>query len=355
MNPRTLFSRPRATIGTLLLVAPVALLCAGACSGSSDGEASNDGSQAGSTAAGGGAGKAGAGGFTAGGGAGSTAGGAGGGAGGKPPVGCGTVVTGTVRDFHAGGDFQCSNSGWVDAANKDCGPWDPEIVGALGAPLGPNKKPAYAGTSKTPSTTGAAAFAKWFEDSPGVNLSSPLDLTLTAGATGTFALDTAFFFPIDGKLYAATAGDPDQGPFKSDDGAARNFHFTYELHTTFRYDPGNVFTFRGDDDVFVYVNGKLAVNLGGIHVPMQAKLALDTGRVELTVEPQWESLVKLAPRPALGLTDTIPGGVAGTVNLGLEAGKVYDLDFFFAERNCCASNFRVETNLVFIDCGADVK
>src|SRR6185369_3467544 len=107
----------------------------------------------------------------------------------------------------------------------------------------------------------------------------------TAGASGTFSYDTAFFFPIDDELFAADPNDPDKGPFKSDDQMVRNFHFTYELHTTFRYDPGNVFTFRGDDDVFVYVNDKLAVNLGGIHVPMQGKISLDTGRVELTVDP----------------------------------------------------------------------
>lgn len=352
MNPHAPLPLGRAALTAALWLAPLACVAVGACSGAGDGGAS-DGAQAGSTAAGGAAGRSGGGGFATAGSAGSAA--TGGGAGGKPPVGCGAVVTGTVRDFHAGGDFQCDNSGWVDAAHKDCGPWDPEIVGALGAKLGPDKKPVYAASSKTPSTTGAAAFARWFGDAPGTNLGAPLDLTLSAGASGTFALDTKLFFPIDGKLFAATPGDPDVGPFKSDDGQARNFHFTYELHTTFRYDPGNVFTFRGDDDVFVYVNGKLAVNLGGIHVPMQAKLALDTGRVELTVEPQWESLVKLAPRPALGLPDAIPGGVAGSVDLGLEAGQVYDLDFFFAERNCCASNFRVETNLVFIDCGADVE
>src|SRR5262245_44393941 len=62
----------------------------------------------------------------------------------KPPVGCGSVVTGTVRDFHAGLDFQCTNSGYVDPTNKACGPWDPEIVGALGSLIGPDRKPVYA-------------------------------------------------------------------------------------------------------------------------------------------------------------------------------------------------------------------
>ena len=285
-----------------------------------------------------------------------TAGGAGHGGGSttKPPVGCGTTVTGTVRDFHAGGDFQCSNSGYVDGTGKECGPWDPAIVGKLGSLIGPTRKPVYQGAPKTPSTLGAASFAAWFEDTAGTNLSAPLDIPMVAGGNGSFAFDTALFFPIDGKLFAAEAGDPDKGPFKSDDGNVRNFHFSYELHTTFRYDAGNVFTFRGDDDVFVYINDRLAVNLGGIHVPMSAKLDLDQGRLELTVEDQWKDLVKLHTDAALGFTEDIPGGVAGSVDLGIEAGKVYAMDFFFLERNCCASNFRVETNFVFVDCGTGV-
>ncbi|MCS6901217.1 MAG: fibro-slime domain-containing protein [Myxococcales bacterium] len=331
------------------------------CSSSED-VANNDGGRvtAGKSGAGAGGSTAGA----VGGGAGSSvavggsggAGGGGGAAGGlNPPASCGSVVTGTIRDFRAGGDFQCNNSGFVDTAQKNCGPWDPAIVGPLGAALGPKRKPVFAAGGKTPSTTGESAFQQWFEDVPGVNLGTSLDLSLQPGPGGTFFFDTNAFFPIDNKLFAAQANDPDKGPFKSEDGQVRNYHFTYELHTTFRYDPGNVFTFRGDDDVFVYINDRLAVNLGGIHVPMQGKINLDTGRVEITVEPQWASLVQITPRPELGLAEVIDNGVAGTVDLGLTSGQVYNLDFFFAERNCCGSNFRVETNLVFIDCGVDVK
>ncbi|HQY60198.1 MAG: fibro-slime domain-containing protein [Myxococcales bacterium] len=273
--------------------------------------------------------------------------------GGRPPEGCGSVVTGVVRDFRAGGDFQCTNSGYTDASGKECGPWDPDIVGRLGSRLGPGRKPVFAAKSRTLSTTNPARFPEWFADTPGVNLGRPFKVTLVAGASGTSSFDTPLFFPIDGELLASSASDPDRGPYKSDDGRVRNFHFTYELHTTFRYDRGNVFAFRGDDDVFVYVNDRLAVNLGGIHVPMSGKIALDTGRVELTVEPQWASLVNMKARSDLGLDQAIPNGVAGTVDLGgLAPGGVYALDFFFAERNCCGSNFRVETNLAFVDCGS---
>ena len=281
------------------------------------------------------------------------------GSGGQAPVGCGSVVTGTVRDFHAGvpnADFQCginAPAGFVDPGNKVCGPWDPEIVGKLGSPIGPGRKPVYASSDRTPSTVGATSFAQWYADAPGVNLSDKLDMKLVAGSSGTFVYDNPLFFPIDGKLFGAEANDPDKGSYKSDDQQVRNFHFTYELHTTFRYDAGNVFTFRGDDDVLVYINDKLAMNLGGIHVPLQGSIALDTGRVEITRPAEFEQQMEApTPKPELGLPDAIPNGVAGTVDLGLKAGEVYAMDFFFAERNCCASNFRIETNFVFVDCGA---
>jgi fibro-slime domain-containing protein len=327
-------------------------VCAALAGCSGDDTAAGAGGANGSGTIGGAGAAGGAGGFLT-----TSAGGAGHAGGGgttTPPVGCGTTVTGVVRDFHAGGDFQCSNSGYTDPTGKACGPWDPAIVGPLGSLIGPKRKPAYQGAPKTPSTIGAASFATWFEDTPGTNLSAPLPLPMVAGDKGVFSFDSAQFFPIDGKLFAAEPGDPDVGPFQSDDGAARNFHFSYELHTTFRYDAGNVFTFRGDDDVFVYINDRLAVNLGGIHVPMSARLELDTGRVELTVEPQWKDLVALHTDAALGFTEEIDGGVAGTVDLGIEPGGVYAMDFFFLERNCCASNFRVETNFVFVDCGTGV-
>lgn len=343
----------RRIFGALILVLGVL-----ACGSSEDG-ASNEGNngltggKGGNNAQGGAGTSAGSAGEGAGGGV--QIGGSNGGGGSLNPTGCGSTVTGTIRDFHAGGDFQCSNSGYVDTTQKECGPWDPAIVGALGSPLGPKRKPLFAAATKTLSTTGAPSFQQWFEDVPGVNEGKPFDLGLTSGPGGTFSFETSAFFPIDNQLFAAAASDPDKGPFKSDDGQVRNYHFTYELHTTFRYDLGNVFTFRGDDDVFVYINDKLAVNLGGIHVPMQGKLNLDTGRVEITVDPQWTSLVQITPRPELGLSETIENGVAGTVDLGLKQGQIHNLDFFFAERNCCGSNFRIETNLVFIDCGVDVK
>ncbi len=153
----------------------------------------------------------------------------------------------------------------------------------------------------------AESFAKWYNDAPGVNMSKPLAITLTKDATGSYVFDTNVdakykalggFFPIENQLFGNPGGSPD-----------RNFHFTFELHTEFTYDAaGNqVFEFRGDDDVWVYINGKLVIDLGGVHGATNQFVDLN--------------------------------------RLGLENGKAYKLDFFFAERHRTQSNFKLTTNL----------
>jgi fibro-slime domain-containing protein len=333
-------------VGVLALALGTLIAC-----GSDDGDDANNGG------GGGGGGKGGSGGaggsLNLGGSGGSSASGGGGSGGGAADagVGCGQVV-GVVRDFRSSHpDFECTKDNpikFVDPSNKDCGPWDPVIVGPLGSAIGPKSKPVYAGGSKTPSTTGVKNFDQWFNDVSGVNSSKQVVFQLVSTGKGSFVYETDFFFPIDGQLFDAESGNPDSNRFPSDDGKKRNFHFTYELHTTFRYKAGSTFLFRGDDDVFVYINGKLAVNIGGIHVPMEGKIDLDKGRVEITSPMGFPTL---SVDSGLGFTESIAGGVAGNVSLGLSAGEIYAMDFFFAERNCCASNFRLETNFEFVDCG----
>ena len=71
--------------------------------------------------------------------------------------------------------------------------------------------------------------------------------------------------------------------------------------------------FRGDDDLWLFINGKLAIDLGGLHQPQQNILSLDARAAEL----------------------------------GLVVGGTYAMDIFHAERHSTASNFRIETT---IDC-----
>ncbi len=150
--------------------------------------------------------------------------------------------------------------------------------------------------------TSAESFAQWYRDVPGLNLSQPITVTLTkSGGTEEMPIYTYqnnSFFPLDHQLYGNSGGSPDH-----------NFHFTMELRTKFTYKEGagQVFSFYGDDDVWVFINGELVIDIGGVH-----------GKVNQVVELD-----------RLDLTD----------------GQLCTLDFFFAERHRTESNFRIDTTL----------
>jgi fibro-slime domain-containing protein len=205
---------------------------------------------------------------------------------------CGSNLTGLLRDFHASPpEFE--------------GPIADDL-GLVAATLGADGKPVYAGPAGgTPTTSGQTKFDQWYRDVPGVNLSKPFTIPFQMGANGVFTYDNTTFFPLDGELFG-------------NEGNAHNFHFTFELHTTFIYKSGDTFSFRGDDDLWLFINKQLVIDLGGVHGAEQKAISLD----------------QLAP------------------TIGMAPGGEYSFDLFYNERHTTESEIEVQMTLVFKDCGS---
>jgi len=130
---------------------------------------------------------------------------------------------------------------------------------------------------------------------------------------------TPLFFPVDGDTFtpaterqSATVGPPYSANFAAETGMPlHNFSFTSEVRYWFQYDATKTYVldFTGDDDVWLFINRKLAVDIGGIHSPAQNSV-----------------MITPATGPSL---------------FGLADKQVYEVAVFQAERQTDGSSYRL--------------
>jgi len=164
----------------------------------------------------------------------------------------------------------------------------------------------------------ATSYSQWYTDSSYSKKSvGTLALELQPNGTYQFRASKNFggqqFYPLDNNMQwgdeqRICSSWPYQNQENSCGAATHNYHFTTEVRYLFPFQGGETLTFSGDDDVWVYVNGQLAVDIGGTHQEQERAVTLTNG------------------------------------SFGMQAGKIYEIVVFQAERHPVDSNYTLTLN-----------
>ena len=155
------------------------------------------------------------------------------------------------------------------------------------------------GAASSGGIASATGFATWFKDTMGSNVSMVYSIDLTKNSSGVYEYLNDTFHPVDGELFG-------------NEGQSHNNYFTYTITVPFKHKAcsGTFFEFQGSDDAWMFVDGQLAMDLGGVIPGTSQYVSMD--------------------------------------RLNLVDGKTYTMHFFYAQRQGTVASFRMRTNLDLI-------
>jgi fibro-slime domain-containing protein len=245
-----------------------------------------------------------------------------------------------VHDHPDFGHFPGNGRGWAGIVQPTLGPAGVPVHVAGCFPMPGGGYPAILTANSCapggmPAPTGPTWdatmdwFGMWYVDNATFNKTIVSTLTLPPMAGGAFQYTDLTFFPLDGNTSS----------WGTTPNFAHNYGFTSVVRTWFEYNGTASLTFFGDDDVWVFVNKKLAVDLGGTHQQATGSVTLDAanghGYVCDFVMPG-----NAFPSPACTATAAAAGN-GHDVDLGLKMGNVYEIAVFQAERYPTESNYQL--------------